>query len=94
MPVVQRKNPDMPKGSHLALLTGVNQYLPIEPGAQFNLVESADSPNRIFPMVLKSVRHDRLVFVLGETEYVYRLQGAKPLSREAARRMAANRGEK
>ena len=93
MPIKKRKEGDFPDGCFIAVHAGNNEWLPLEPGTELRLVENPNSPNRVFPMVLKKVAHDALTFTLGDTDYIYKLTTAKPHSREALLRMQRNRGE-
>lgn len=75
---------------HLLAVNNKGAGLPILPGTALWLVASKTEQ---FPFVLKSVRRDRIVFSMGDTEYTYRLTGGKPLTREAAQRIQKNRGD-
>lgn len=86
--------PDQP---HFALLTDESgMRLAIPPGASLWIVEDKSQADKIFPMVLKSVRHNRIVLEMRQldgsaTEYVYQLTTAKPKSKSAYERLIRNR---
>jgi hypothetical protein len=93
MPIVKRKEGEKPEGAFLGLHVGNKEVLRIPPGAMLDLVEDANSPSRIFPLVLKSVRRDKIVFTLAGTDYTYKLHSARPLNRDALQRLETNRAK-
>lgn len=94
MPLVKKPENESPEGAFLAVRHGDSAWLAVMPGTVIAIVEDATNKNKRFPMVLKSVRRDRIVFTLQDTEYVYRLTEGKPLTAAAAERMAKNRAGK
>ena len=90
MPLLKRPETEKPEGAFMAIRNG-DTWLAVMPGSVVALVEDAENKNKRFPMVLKSVRRDRIVFELQDTEYVYRLMEGKPLTAAAAERIAKNR---
>lgn len=85
-----------PTEPHFALLmdeSGLRVAIP--PGASLWIVEDASRQDRIFPLTVKKVSHEKLTFLMQDekgalTEYVYRLTSAKPLSRQALMRLRGN----
>lgn len=75
---------------HLLAVNNKGAGLPILPGTALWLIAGK---NEQFPFVLKAVKRDRITFMLADTEYTYKLTGGKPLTRDAAQRMAKNRGD-
>ena len=86
-----------PDEGHFALLTDESgMRLAIPPGASLWIVEDKSQADKIFPMVLKSVRHNRIVLQMRQpdgsaTDYVYQLTTAKPQSKSAYERLIRNR---
>lgn len=91
---LESKGPDEP---HLALLVDESgMRLAIPPGASLWLVEDKANQNKIYPLVLKKVSLNKIVFELRQpdgsaSEYVYQLTAGKPLSRAAYKRMLENK---
>lgn len=84
-----------PKGPHFALLTAEG-WIGIPEGATLWLVEDGRNPTKIFPLRLSRVRHNRISFVMPDsqgnmTEYSYKLQNAKPLNKAALERLVKGR---
>ena len=77
-----------PQEAHLAaLLDESGLFTPLAPGTYFMLVDPKEgSP---IPLVLKEVSVGRIVFTMdgAGTDYVYKLTGAKPLTRDAYKRL-------
>jgi hypothetical protein len=96
MPLIKKtaKQGELPEGPFLALQTGETEWLPIPRGANFRIVEDIENDNKVFPMVLKSVRRDKIVFVVADTEYTFKLVSGKPLNKKALQRMQESRGKK
>ncbi|MGL4650006.1 MAG: hypothetical protein ACRC1H_11400 [Caldilineaceae bacterium] len=94
MPLLKKPENEAPEGAFLAVRQGDMDWLAIMPGSLLAIVEDANNSNKRFPLVLKSVRRDRIVFTLQDTEYVYRLMEGKPLTAAAAQRIAKNRAGK
>jgi hypothetical protein len=88
-----------PKGGHFALLASESgARLAIRPGASLWLVEDPSQADKIFPLTLKRVSVKSIVFQMTQadgstTEYVYKLQSAKPLGRASLKRLLTNRGD-
>lgn len=86
-----------PDEAHFALLTDESgMRLAIPPGASLWIVEDKSQADKIFPMVLRSVRHNRIVLEMKQldgssTQYVYQLTTAKPKSKGAYERLLRNR---
>ena len=82
-----------PTKPHLVLMMSETEGQAIPPGARLIIVEDARDMSRQWPMILKSVAHNKLVFTLGNTDYEFRLTSGKPLTKEAIKRMKEARGE-
>lgn len=86
-----------PTGAHLALkISEDGEWMAIPEGATLWLVEDASRQDKIFPLILKQVRHNKLVFVMvdgngGVTEYQFKLTTGKPKNRQALQRMQESR---
>lgn len=86
-----------PSEPHFALLMDDSgMRLAIPPGASLWLVEDKAHQNKIFPLVLKRVSLNKIVFELRQpdgsvSEYTYQLTSGKPLSRGAYQKMLENR---
>ena len=84
-----------PAKPHLALLVNERgQFQDIPPGAHLWIVEDPES--KIFPLILKSVSSTKLVFTMvtpeGQTDYVFKLHGARPKTkRDLDRILSAKR---
>lgn len=85
---------ELPKEPFLAVQVSETEWVPLPRGAQFAIVEDPDDENKRFPLVLKEVRRNRLVFICADTEYTYRLTSGKPLNAKALKRMQESRGSK
>lgn len=77
-----------PTVAHFAvLIDDSGQAIALGPGSMWQLVDPAEgSP---IPLVLKECSPARIVFQMAGTDYVYRLTGAKPLTRDAYKRLKA-----
>ena len=85
-----------PAEGHFAwLINEEGQRAAIGEGASLWIVEDASDPQKIFPLVLKKVSVSALTFLMqgkdgALTEYKYKLESAKPLNREALKRLTQN----
>ena len=84
-----------PTGPHLALRLDDGSSIPILEGNHLWIVEDATRVDSIFPLILKKVSHQALVFAMvdangGVTEYKYQLVSGKPKNKAALDRMVKN----
>lgn len=77
-----------PTEAHFAvLLDESGQAAALGPGSMWQLIDPAEgSP---IPLILKECSVNRIVFQMAGTDYTYRLTGAKPLTRDAYKRLKA-----
>lgn len=94
MPIERRDTEGKaPKEPHLALLMDESgMRLSIPPGASLWIVEDPSDEKKVFPLLLSKVSHKALCFQMADSngavvEYKYQLTSAKPLNREALKRL-------
>lgn len=94
MPIQKRDTEgEKPRDPHLALLMDESgMRLAIPPGASLWIVEDPSDETKVFPLTLSKVSHKALTFQMADSngalvEYKYKLTSAKPLNREALKRL-------
>lgn len=88
---------EAPIGPHMGLLLADGKVQAIPPGATLYIIEDM-ALGKIFPFILKSCRHDKIVFVTedmsgAKVEYAFVCKSQKPLNAAALQRIAKARGQ-
>lgn len=77
-----------PTEAHFAvLIDDSGQAAALGPGSMWQLVDPAEEEP--IPLILKECSVNRIVFQMAGTDYTYKLTGAKPLTRDAYKRLKA-----